>query len=155
MPEHQLALFRRFHHVAHRVNGPHAFCIQDHAAHLFWKAAGEDTLPWGEPLKCLRGNWVWNGTIMHSPSLAGYSDIQNFSFHFRRWDHTIVHLYNLNLLNGLWNTDGWWTGARGIFKLLNWHEEKVTHQTLRCWCRRNHIDIWCSHHLRVGHPCCA
>lgn len=49
--EHQLALFGRLHHVADCVNGSQAFCIQNHAAHLFRKAAREDTQQWGQPVQ--------------------------------------------------------------------------------------------------------
>lgn len=49
--EHQLALFGRLHHVADCVKGSHAFCIQNHAAHLLRKAAREGTQQWGQPVR--------------------------------------------------------------------------------------------------------
>lgn len=53
--EHQLALFGRLHHVAHRVKGPQALCIQDHTAHLLWKAGREEMPRWGRPVGRLSG----------------------------------------------------------------------------------------------------
>jgi len=36
--KHQLAFLGWLHHVALSVKGPEAVCVQNHTAHLFWKA---------------------------------------------------------------------------------------------------------------------